>query len=146
MNYNNIFFHSFSEFKLYVGLIKLNSFDLDLSQVDIVNICQKAAKGPAGFYRPSNPSGDKFPLHMMCFGRNWDPVTKYEESCRSDGLEPPPVPFELLLLAERTIKDFERNVKNVPPTCPYICLANFYSTDGRHDLHQVSFYLHIPMH
>ncbi|KAJ0535204.1 putative DNA oxidative demethylase [Helianthus annuus] len=92
--------------------------------------------GPGGFYRPSNRSGAKLRLHMMCFGRLWDPVTKYEKSYRSDGSAPPPLPYEFISLAENAIEDAQLHMKLLPSMLPDICVANFYSYGDRLGLHQ----------
>ncbi|KAJ0535205.1 putative alkylated DNA repair protein AlkB [Helianthus annuus] len=93
----------------------LGAFDPDSNLLGmIVNICQKWAMGPGGFYRPSNRSGAKLRLHMMCFGRLWDPVTKYEKSYRSDGSAPPPLPYEFISLAENAIEDAQTHMKLLP--------------------------------
>ena len=102
--------------------------------------------GPGGFYRPSNRSGAKLRLHKMCFGRLWDPVTKYEKSYRSDGSAPPPLPFEFISLAENAIEDAQLHMNLLPSMLPDICVANFYSYNDRLGLHQVSFYWHIHTH
>ncbi|KAJ0535218.1 putative DNA oxidative demethylase [Helianthus annuus] len=92
--------------------------------------------GPGGFYRPSNRSGAKLRLHMMCFGRLWDPVTKYEKSYRSDGSAPPPLPYEFISLAENAIEDAQLHMNLLPSMLPDICVANFYSYNDRLGLHQ----------
>ncbi|KAJ0754068.1 putative alkylated DNA repair protein AlkB [Helianthus annuus] len=100
--------------------------------------------GPGGFYHPSNRNGAKLRLHMMCFGRLWDPVTKYEKSYRSDGSAPPPLPYEFISLAENAIQDAQ--VHGLPSTLPDICVANLYSIYDRLGLHQVTFYWRIHTH
>ncbi|KAI3705854.1 hypothetical protein L1987_76102 [Smallanthus sonchifolius] len=126
---------SFSRQQLGSGIVLFKNYLTLMGQVDIVNICQKGAMGPGGFYQPRNPSGDKVRLHMMCFGRNWDPVTRYEKRYRSDGSEPPPLPYEFISLAENAIQDAHPD-HQLPPMCPDICLANFYTGTGRLALHQ----------
>ncbi|KAI3705851.1 hypothetical protein L1987_76095 [Smallanthus sonchifolius] len=126
---------SFSPQQLGSGIVLFKNYLTLMGQVDIVNICQKGAMGPGGFYQPRNPSGDKLRLHMMCFGRNWDPVTRYEKRYRSDGSEPPPLPYEFISLAENAIQDAHPD-HQLPPMCPDICLANFYTGTGRLALHQ----------
>ncbi|XP_076930925.1 DNA N(6)-methyladenine demethylase ALKBH1C-like [Bidens hawaiensis] len=118
------------------GMVLFKNYLTLKGQVDIVNICQKGAMGPGGFYQPTNQNGDKLRLHMMCFGRNWDPVTKYEKRYRSDGSEPPPLPYEFISLAENTIRDAQWCQDKLPSMCPQICVANFYSIYGRIGLHQ----------
>ncbi|KAI3785835.1 hypothetical protein L1987_44961 [Smallanthus sonchifolius] len=119
------------------GMILLKDYISLKDQVDIVNICQKWGVGPGGFYEPSHQSGAKLRLQMMCFGRNWDPVTKYKERYRSDGSEPPPVPYELISLAETTIQDSQAHLDKLPSMSPDICIVNFYSpVYGRLGLHQ----------
>uniref|UniRef100_A0A251S3J8 Putative alkylated DNA repair protein AlkB n=1 Tax=Helianthus annuus TaxID=4232 RepID=A0A251S3J8_HELAN len=57
----------------------------------------------------------------MCFGRLWDPVTKYEKSYRSDGSAPPPLPFEFISLAENAIEDAQLHMNLLPSMLPDIC-------------------------
>lgn len=104
-------------------------------------MCQKEAQGPTGFYRPSSQSGADLQLDMMCYGRFWDPVTKYKNSYKSDGSEPPPIPYEFISLAENAIQDAQGHLDVLPLMCPDICLVNFYSACDRLGLHQVSFYI-----
>lgn len=107
-----------------------------------MNICQKGALGTGGFYQPSNQSGDKIQLRMMCYGRNWEPTTRYEKRYRSDGSEPPLLPYEFISLAENAIQDAQSQMDEVdiPSMHPDICVANFYESSDQLDLHQVSFY------
>ncbi|XP_076960533.1 DNA N(6)-methyladenine demethylase ALKBH1C-like [Bidens hawaiensis] len=106
-------------------------------QVDIVNICEKWGVGPGGFYQPSHENGAKLRLQMMCFGRNWDPVTKYKKRCRSDGSEALPLPHELISLTETTLQDARAHLQKLPSMCPDICIVNFYPpVYGRLGLHQ----------
>ncbi|KAL8241699.1 hypothetical protein R6Q59_012001 [Mikania micrantha] len=118
------------------GMILLKNYIPLMDQVDIVNTCQKWGVGPGGFYEPRNQSGAKLRLHMMCFGKNWDPITKYKSRCRSDGSEPLPLPNELIHLAETAIKDAQAHSKNLPSMCPDICIVNFYTCTGGLGLHQ----------
>ncbi|KAI3727023.1 hypothetical protein L1987_66831 [Smallanthus sonchifolius] len=119
------------------GMILLKDYISLKDQVDIVNMCQKWGVGPGGFYEPSHQNGAKLRLQMMCFGRNWDPVTKYKEHYRSDGSEPPPVPYELVSLAETVIQDSQAHLDKLPSMSPDICIVNFYSpVYGRLGLHQ----------
>ncbi|KAK1433430.1 hypothetical protein QVD17_10340 [Tagetes erecta] len=108
-------------------------------QVEIVNICHKLGVGAGGFYRPTYGSGSKLRLHMMSFGRNWHPETKYTQLYRSDGSKPPPVPGVLVSLVQTLIQDARARVKSpyeIPSMCPDICLVNFYSVVGGLGLHQ----------
>ncbi|KAF5800684.1 putative alkylated DNA repair protein AlkB [Helianthus annuus] len=100
-----------------------------MGQVEIVNMCQKWGVDHGGFYQPS---GAKVPLHMMCFGRNWDPITRYDNPYRSDGSEPPPIPDDLSLFAESVVKDvrFLLYEDKLPLMCPDVCVVNFYSKSG----------------
>ncbi|KAI7754794.1 hypothetical protein M8C21_018793 [Ambrosia artemisiifolia] len=121
------------------GMILLKHYISLKDQVDIVNICEKWGVGPGGFYIPRYENGEQLRLRMMCFGRNWDPVTRYEKHVRSDGSEPPPLPSELTSLAETTIQDAQAHLDELPSMHPDICLVNFYSPIyGRLGLHQDS--------
>ncbi|KAI7740380.1 hypothetical protein M8C21_012727 [Ambrosia artemisiifolia] len=119
------------------GVILLKNYLSLKDQVDIVNICEKRGVGHGGFYEPSHQNGAKLRLQMMCFGRNWDPVTKYKERYRSDGSKAPPLPYELSSLAKTTIQNAQVHLKELPSMCPDICIVNFYSpVYGRLGLHQ----------
>ncbi|KAK1432496.1 hypothetical protein QVD17_09393 [Tagetes erecta] len=66
-------------------------------------------------------------------------MTKYEKRFRSDGSEPPPLPYEFISLAENAIQDAQSHMGEVelPSMCPDICVANFYSSIlGQLNLHQ----------
>ncbi|KAI7733803.1 hypothetical protein M8C21_012554, partial [Ambrosia artemisiifolia] len=105
--------------------------------VDIVNMFQNLGVGrPGGFYMPRILHGHRSRLHMMCLGRNWDPVTGYEKPCRSDGSEPPPIPFELPFLAMAAIEEAQAHLEDLPLMRPDICVANFYCIGDRLGLHQ----------
>ncbi|MFS7971947.1 putative DNA oxidative demethylase [Helianthus anomalus] len=85
------------------GMILLRQYVTLKEQVDIVNICQKWGMEPGGFYMPSCQNGDE--RYHMCFGRrNWDPATRYNNPYRSDGSEPPPIPYELTSLAQTALQ------------------------------------------
>ncbi|KAJ0442996.1 putative DNA oxidative demethylase [Helianthus annuus] len=74
---------------------------------------------------------------MMSLGRNWDPATGYEKRCRTDGSEPPPLPFAFAWLAHNAIKAAQPHLDDqLPLTWPDVCLANFYQLDGRLAPHQ----------
>ncbi|KAK9066555.1 hypothetical protein SSX86_013878 [Deinandra increscens subsp. villosa] len=119
------------------GMILLKRYISLRDQVDIVNLCQTWGVGPGGFYQPSHQNGAKLRLQMMCFGRNWDPETKYNKRLRSDGSEPPPLPYELISLAKTTIQDAQAHMDKLPSMHPNICIVNFYSpVYGRLGLHQ----------
>lgn len=114
------------------GMILLKDYISIKDQVDIVNICQKVGMGSGGFY-----TAREFERYIMCFGRNWDPITGYENRCRSDGSEPPPLPNELISLVQAIIQDAQAHLKELPSMHPDICVVNFYpSSHGRLDLHQ----------
>ncbi|KAI3727022.1 hypothetical protein L1987_66830 [Smallanthus sonchifolius] len=71
------------------------------------------------------------------FGRNRDPETGYKNCYRSDGSEPPPIPYELVSLAEAAVQDDAQGILNeLPSMHPDVCLANFYLPNGLLDLHQ----------
>ncbi|GJW27332.1 oxoglutarate/iron-dependent dioxygenase [Tanacetum coccineum] len=91
--------------------------------------------GPGGFYQPGFNGGSKLNLHMMCFGRNWDPQTKYVARYRCDGSQAPPIPDKLKALVKTSIDDSQPHDK-VPSMHPDICIVNFYTTTGRLGLHQ----------
>ncbi|GJU02339.1 oxoglutarate/iron-dependent dioxygenase [Tanacetum coccineum] len=92
--------------------------------------------GPGGFYQPGFNSGAKLNLHMMCFGRNWDPQTKYAARYRCDGYQAPPVPEKLVSLVKTSIKDSQAHDDKIPSMHPDIYIVNFYTTTGRLGMHQ----------
>ncbi|MFS7975722.1 putative DNA oxidative demethylase [Helianthus anomalus] len=119
------------------GMIHLKNYVSLKDQVDIVNICQKWGMESGGFYKPSCQNGADNRQHM-CFGRNWDPETRYDNIYTSDGSEPPPIPYELTSLAETAIQDAQAHLEEdeLPSMCPDTCSVSFYPLDGRLGLHQ----------
>nr|GEZ94911.1 oxoglutarate/iron-dependent dioxygenase [Tanacetum cinerariifolium] len=67
---------------------------------------------------------------MMCFGRNWDPETKYNDKSRGDGSDAPPIPDKLLSLVEAAVKESQAYDKTIPSMNPDICIVNSYATSG----------------
>ncbi|KAK1432497.1 hypothetical protein QVD17_09394 [Tagetes erecta] len=117
------------------GMVLLKNYLTLTGQVEIVNMCQKFARE---FYQPRNEEGDELGPPMMCFGRNWHPVTKYKNPYKIDGSEPPLVPYQFGLLVEKAIKD-TKNYEDISLMWPDICLVNFYpnaSPMGQLSLHQ----------
>ncbi|KAK1433726.1 hypothetical protein QVD17_10641 [Tagetes erecta] len=106
-----------------------------LDQVDIVNICEKWGVQPGGFKRINYDDEVDCRTHM-CFGRNWDPKTKYNKRYRNDGSEPPPIPYELVSLAETAIRDAQAHMDELPSMCPDTCLVSFYPSSGYLGIHQ----------
>lgn len=121
---------------LQPGMVLLKNYISISDQVEIVNTCQEFGMGPRGFYQPGYKGGAKLNLHMMCFGRNWDPQTKYDPYYRSDGSQAPPVPDQLISLVESSIQDSQAHDDKIPSMYPEICIVNFYTTTGRLGLHQ----------
>ncbi|KAF5793395.1 putative DNA oxidative demethylase [Helianthus annuus] len=115
------------------GMIILKNYVSFTDQVDIVNICEKWAAGPGGFYMYKS---DEDRRRQMCFGRNWEPETGYRNCYRSNGFKPPPVPHEFISLAEAAIKDAQLYLDYLPSMYPDTCLVSFYETNGRLGLHQ----------
>ncbi|KAK9060197.1 hypothetical protein SSX86_020901 [Deinandra increscens subsp. villosa] len=134
------------------GLIHLRKYINIKGQADIVNTIVRHAQGPGAFYVPSDQDGEIRGLHMTTFGRNWDPITRYEKRCRSDdGFEPLQIPLNFIHLVETAIKDAQAYLKKdmrfkkkyahacldeLPSMRPDICVANFYSPYGHFVLHQ----------
>ncbi|KAK1433886.1 hypothetical protein QVD17_10804 [Tagetes erecta] len=77
------------------GMIQFNHYLSLKAQVDIVNLFEKWHMDSRGFYWPRYRNGVKYRFETMCFGRNWDPQTRYN---KSDGFEPLLVPHELVSL------------------------------------------------
>ncbi|KAI3473106.1 hypothetical protein Pfo_030398 [Paulownia fortunei] len=117
-------------------------------QVDIVNRCRELGRGPGGFYQPGYDDGAKLRLYMMCLGLDWNPQTKQYGGIRQhDNVAPPDIPHEFTSLVSRVLDDshtlIKRDLKTInvedilPAMSPDVCIANFYTTDGRLGLHQV---------
>ncbi|GJT79251.1 oxoglutarate/iron-dependent dioxygenase, partial [Tanacetum coccineum] len=118
------------------GMVLLKNYINISDQAEIVNTCHEFGMGPQGFYQPGYKGGAKLNLHMMCFGRNWDPQTKYDPYYRTDGFQAPPVPDQLISLVESSIQDSQAHDDEIPSMYPDICIVNFYTTTGRLGLHQ----------
>ncbi|KAM0001103.1 putative DNA oxidative demethylase [Helianthus debilis subsp. tardiflorus] len=121
------------------GMIVLRNHISIRDQVDIVKICHTLGVGPGGFQQPGYSSGSKLQLQRMCFGRNWDPETKYRERYRNDGSIPPPVPPVFIPLVQSLIQDAQAHLTSaneIPLMRPDVCLVNFYTATGRLGLHQ----------
>ncbi|XP_071729223.1 DNA N(6)-methyladenine demethylase ALKBH1D-like [Rutidosis leptorrhynchoides] len=121
---------------LETGVVLLKNYVSVSDQVKIVNTCQQFGMGRGGFYQPITNNGGKMNLHMMCFGRNWDPKTKYNSKYRSDGSHALPLPHQLISLAETSIKDSQAYDDRMPSMDPDICVVNFYTSTGKLGLHQ----------
>lgn len=114
-----------------------------------MKVCRDLGLGPGGFYQPGYRDGAKLHLKMMCLGKNWDPETSQYGDLRSiDGAKPPIIPLEFNQLVKKAIKDSHSiigkeskagNVEGILPwMSPNLCIVNFYSSNGRLGLHQVS--------
>nr|GEX15408.1 oxoglutarate/iron-dependent dioxygenase [Tanacetum cinerariifolium] len=57
------------------GMVLLKNYINISDQAEIVNTCHVFGMGPEGFYQPGYKGGAKLNLHMISFGRNWDPQT-----------------------------------------------------------------------
>ncbi|XP_071742519.1 DNA N(6)-methyladenine demethylase ALKBH1D-like [Rutidosis leptorrhynchoides] len=108
------------------GMILLKNYVSVSDQVEIVNTCQKFGMGPGGFYEPLTRNGRTMNFQMMCFGRNWDPITRYDWKHRSDGSEAPPIPNQLMSLAVNLL--LEGQDMHLPLMDPDICIVKFYTT------------------
>ncbi|XP_071691100.1 DNA N(6)-methyladenine demethylase ALKBH1D-like [Rutidosis leptorrhynchoides] len=115
-----------SRMNLEKGMVLFKNYVSVSEQVEIVNTCQKFGMGPGGFYRPVTRAGRRKNFQMMCFGRNWDPITRYDWKHRSDGSEAPPIPNHLLLLAVKSI--LRAHDSYMPLMDPDICIVKFYTT------------------
>ncbi|XP_071720810.1 DNA N(6)-methyladenine demethylase ALKBH1D-like [Rutidosis leptorrhynchoides] len=124
--------------KLQNGVVLLKNYVSLRDQVELVKTCQEYGMGPGGFYQPITSSGGKLNLRMMCFGRNWDPITKYNSIYRgNDGSEAPPIPPQLVSLAVKSIQDCKAYDDCMPSMDPDICIVNHYSAvTGQLGLHQ----------
>ncbi|XP_071729868.1 DNA N(6)-methyladenine demethylase ALKBH1D-like [Rutidosis leptorrhynchoides] len=118
------------------GLVLLKNYVSISDQAEIVNICQEFGIGPGGFYQAIHKNGGKRNCRMMCFGRNWDPITKYDSYYRSDGSHAPPLPDQLISLAISSVQDSQTYDDSLPSMCPDICLVNFYTLTSHLGLHQ----------
>ena len=125
--------------------------------MEIVKICRELGLGPGGFYRPGYADGAKFRLQMMCLGLDWDPQTrKYGNKRLIDGSKPPSIPRNFSKLVTKAIQEAHCLIKKecglsyvediLPSMSPDICIVNFYNTNGRLGLHQVSScYITLPL-
>ncbi|KAK1419964.1 hypothetical protein QVD17_29429 [Tagetes erecta] len=120
------------------GMILLKNYVNILGQTGIINTCQKWGVGPAGFYEPKNQYGHELRRHITSFGKNWDPLTGYNNPYRSDGSEPPAIPYELVHLTKTAIEVAQSYMDELPSMYPDTCLVSHYSTCGRLGLHQDS--------
>jgi alkylated DNA repair dioxygenase AlkB len=114
--------------------------------VEIVKKCRDLGLGPGGFYQPGYGDGAKLQLKMMCLGMDWDPQTrKYGYKRVIDGSKPPSIPHYFSKLVIRSIQEAhnlinQESVEDILPSMtPDICIVNFYLTNGRLGLHQVSY-------
>ncbi|KAJ0828865.1 putative alkylated DNA repair protein AlkB [Helianthus annuus] len=107
--------------------------------VDIVNICEKWGGSRGCFYEESDfieGEEDYYRIHT-CFGRIWDPETKYADRCKRDGFEPPPIPYQLYSLAEFALEDAKAHLHKLRSMSPETCIVRFYpSLYGRRGLHR----------
>ncbi|KAJ0755627.1 putative DNA oxidative demethylase [Helianthus annuus] len=115
------------------GMIILKNYLSLKDQVDIVKLCDKMTFGLRGYYMYKS---DVDCRRQMCFGRNWAPETRYKNRYMSNGMEPLPIPDELISLAEAAIQDAQIHLDQLPSMRPDTCLANFYQSEGRLGLHQ----------
>ncbi|CAN1771865.1 Alpha-ketoglutarate-dependent dioxygenase AlkB homolog [Linum perenne] len=122
------------------GMVLLKHYIPLESQVEIVKTCRELGMGEGGFYRPGYQDGAKLRYYMMCLGFDWDPETRrYERRRRIDNAEAPPIPFEFESLVMKSIDDAHELIRKnhiLPPMVPDICIANFYTVNGRLGLHQ----------
>ncbi|KAK7327086.1 hypothetical protein VNO80_31941 [Phaseolus coccineus] len=129
------------------GMVLLKNFICHDEQVEIVKVCRELGLGLGGFYQPGYANGAKLRLKMMCLGMDWDPQTyKYGNKRVFDGSTPPSIPNHFSKLVTRAIQEAqsltkeeyrECNVEDVLPSMtPDICIANFYTNNGKLGLHQ----------
>ncbi|KAF5809337.1 putative DNA oxidative demethylase [Helianthus annuus] len=117
------------------GMILLEKYVSIKDQIDIIYECEKWAK--SGFFNHcDHQNGAKCKVMNMCFGRNWDPNTGFKERCRSDGSEPPPIPYELVTLVKTAVQDAQAILNELPSMHPDICSVNYYPANGFLHLHQ----------
>ena len=69
---------------------------------------------------------------MLCLGKHWNALTYSYEERRSDfdGLPAPPIPSELVDLAQSAATDAGFTIS------PDICIMNYYSSDAKMGVHQ----------
>ncbi|CAN0846722.1 Alpha-ketoglutarate-dependent dioxygenase abh1 [Linum grandiflorum] len=129
------------------GMVLLKHYIPHDSQVEIVKTCRELGIGKGGFYRPGYQDGAKLRLYMMCLGLDWDPETrKYEKTRRIDDAEALNIPNKFEMWVMKAIEDAQEfvrknsndsNVEDIlPAMIPNICIANFYTSNGRLGLHQ----------
>jgi DNA alkylation damage repair protein AlkB len=98
----------------------------------LVERCEAIIAGSAGLYRPRVRGGGRMHLEMLCLGRHWNAMTYKYEATRADadGLDVPPLPGDLALLARQVAGSVGFAFD------PDVCLMNRYHEDGRLGLHQ----------
>ncbi len=114
------------------GAMHLRGY-LPLAQQRAVAACCFAlGAGDAGFYTPVVRGGGVMSVRMLCLGRHWNARTYSYEDVRSDidGLPPPPLPSDFILLAARAAED--AGFTFTPDTC----IVNWYGATSRMGLHQ----------
>lgn len=128
------------------GMVLLKKHLSHQDQVQIVKKCQELGIGEGGFYKPGYDDGAKLRLYMMCLGKNWDPLSRYEDKRSRDGATPPEIPEEFKKMVSGAIASAHEVIKlkqkgrrveaELPPMSPDICIVNFYTNEGKLGLHQ----------
>jgi alkylated DNA repair protein (DNA oxidative demethylase) len=121
------------------GLVLFQSRLPAAKQREIWTLCQSLAEGAVPMYKPTvrGPStalgtGKKMSVGMLCLGKHWNALTYSYEERRSDfdGLPAPPIPSELIDLAQSAATDAGFTIS------PDVCIMNYYSPDAKMGVHQ----------
>jgi DNA alkylation damage repair protein AlkB len=101
-------------------------------QRDVARLCLALGAEEAGFYTPIVRGGHPMSVRMLCLGRHWNARTYAYDDVRSDidGRPAPPLPPELIQLAERAGRAAGFTVT------PDLCIVNWYTAASRMGLHQ----------
>ncbi|KAI3738078.1 hypothetical protein L2E82_28096 [Cichorium intybus] len=124
------------------GMVLLKRYMSLDDQVKIVKACRELGIGDGGFYQPGYNNGAKLHFKMMCLGMNWDPQSRQYSYIRiTDNSKPPKIPDYFQDMVKRAIQDsndyIQKNSgKIIPSMSPDICIAKFYTKDGKLGLHQ----------
>src|SRR5215212_1020559 len=113
--------------ELAPGAWHLRRYLSDLEQSEIAARCLELGSRPAGFYTPMVRGGHPMSVRMLCLGRHWNARTYTYEDVRSDidGRPAPPLPPELIALAERAARDGGFSFT------PDLCIVNWYVAASR---------------
>jgi len=114
------------------GAVHLRRYLVTGEQRTVAARCLELGSGSAGFYTPIVRGGHPMSVRMLCLGRHWNARNYSYEDVRSDvdGLPAPPLPDELVTVAQRAATDAGFSFK------PDLCIVNWYGDSSKMGLHQ----------